>query len=134
VPKSDAFIRIKADILKIVAAIPAGRVSTYRSIGAHLDVAPRHVAYILTMLTADEKARLPWYRVVCDAGKLGTEKFDHDGRSQALRLQEEGVDVLGKAIRFGFDAAMMEAGALKSGVPKQTRPEATRTSARRSKT
>ncbi len=120
-PKSAAFIRIKADVLNIVAAIPEGRVSTYRSIGAHLDVMPRHVAYILTMLTADEKARLPWYRVVADGGALGVPKFDHSGRSQAERLQAEGIDVLGKAIRFGFSAAMIEAGDLMSGVPKQRR-------------
>jgi methylated-DNA-protein-cysteine methyltransferase related protein len=54
-PKSPAFIRIKADVLKIVTAIPLSRVTTFRSIGEHFDVMPRHVAYILTMLSPEEK-------------------------------------------------------------------------------
>ena len=35
-PKSPFFERIKHDVLKIVAAIPYGKVTTYSSIGDHL--------------------------------------------------------------------------------------------------
>jgi hypothetical protein len=53
--KSPFFARIKADVLTIVASIPEGSVVTFRDIGAHLDVMPRHVAYILKMLDAEER-------------------------------------------------------------------------------
>ncbi len=121
-PKSPAFIRIKADVLKIVAAIPAGRVCTFRSIGEHLDVMPRHVAYILAMLSDEEKNALPWYRVVADAGTLGAAKFSAEGRSQAALLNDDGIAASSKAITAGFDRLFIAAGLLKSGVVKQTRP------------
>jgi methylated-DNA-protein-cysteine methyltransferase-like protein len=67
--KSPFFARIKADVLTIVASIPEGGVVTFRDIGAHLDVMPRHVAYILKMLDAEERAAFPADRVVAKAGK-----------------------------------------------------------------
>ncbi len=92
-PKSAAFIRIKADILRIVSAIPEGRIATYADIGRHLDVMPRHVAYILTMLGDEEKARIPWYRVVADGGRLGKLRTNGFGVSQAELLASEGLDL-----------------------------------------
>jgi methylated-DNA-protein-cysteine methyltransferase-like protein len=65
--KSPFFARIKADVLTIVASIPEGQVLTFRDIGAHLDVMPRHVAYILKMLDAGERAAFPADRVVAKA-------------------------------------------------------------------
>lgn len=65
--KSPFFARIKADVLTIVASIPDGGVVTFRDIGAHLDVMPRHVAYILKMLDAEERAAFPAGRVVAKA-------------------------------------------------------------------
>ncbi|WPB86228.1 hypothetical protein [Sediminicoccus rosea] len=65
--KSPFFARIKADVLTIVASIPEGGVVTFRDIGAHLDVMPRHVAYILKMLDAEERAAFPAGRVVAKA-------------------------------------------------------------------
>lgn len=65
--KSPFFARIKADVLTIVASIPEGGVVTFRDIGAHLDVMPRHVAYILTMLDEEERAAFPAGRVVAKA-------------------------------------------------------------------
>jgi methylated-DNA-protein-cysteine methyltransferase related protein len=121
-PKSPAFIRIKADVMNIVAAIPHGRLCTFRSIGEHLDVMPRHVAYILTMLRDEEKNTLPWYRVVSDDGSLGATKFSVDGRSQAALLIDEGITASSKAITAGFDRLFIAAGTLKSRVAKQTRP------------
>ncbi len=65
--KSPFFARIKADVLTIVASIPEGEVLTFRDIGAHLDVMPRHIAYILKMLDAEERAAFPADRVVAKA-------------------------------------------------------------------
>lgn len=108
-PKSAAFIRIKADILRIVAAIPSGRVSTYGAIGRHLDVMPRHVAYILTMLSDEEKARYPWYRVVGDKGRLGKPKFNGFGIGQTELLQSDGISVSNEGYVDQFDAVFVTA-------------------------
>ena len=65
--KSPLFARIKADMLTIAASIPEGGVVTFRDIGAHLDVMPRHVAYILKKLDAEKRATFPAERVVAKA-------------------------------------------------------------------
>ena len=92
-PKSAAYARIKADILRIVVTIPEGRVATFGDIGRHLDVMPRHVAYILTMLSDEEKARIPWHRVVAEKGGLGKPKFNGFGISQAELLASDGIEI-----------------------------------------
>jgi methylated-DNA-protein-cysteine methyltransferase related protein len=89
--KSPFFARIKNDVLQIVAHIPEGRVATFADIGAHLDVMPRHVAYILTTLEDAAKMTLPWYRVVSGDGSLGKPKYAPDGTPQAELLAAEGV-------------------------------------------
>jgi methylated-DNA-protein-cysteine methyltransferase related protein len=121
-PKSPAFIRIKADVLKIVSAIPPSHVTTFRSIGEHLDVMPRHVAYILTMLSPEEKTQIPWFRVVSDNTTLGVPKTAVNGKSQADLLGEEGILVSDNAIASTFERIFIPVAKLKSGVVKQTRP------------
>lgn len=58
-PTSPFYARIKAQVLQLTAAVPAGRVCTFRSMGEYLDVMPRQVAYLLSQLDADEQARRP---------------------------------------------------------------------------
>ena len=106
-PKSAAFIRIKADILRIVAKIPEGRVATFGDIGRHLDVMPRHVAYILTMLGDEAKARYPWRRVVADRGRLGKPKSNSFGISQAEMLELEGLRISKSGIIEDFDSVFV---------------------------
>lgn len=119
--KSAAFVRIKSEVLKIVAAIPEGKLITHRAVGEHLDVMPRHVAYILAMLTDQEKATYPWHRIVSDDGSLGTLKRGVDGRPQAALLEDEGYTLLeGKIV--ALPKRLVSITSLKSGVPKQTRP------------
>ncbi|MEO1404563.1 MAG: MGMT family protein [Cyanobacteria bacterium J06635_1] len=120
--KSPAFARIKQDVLQITKAIPAGRVTTFKAIGQHLDVMPRHVAYILTMLTPAEKDDLPWFRVVADNGKLGKTKRNGLGESQADLLKAEGLDLVKAQCIDNFDTVFIKIDSLNSGVPKQTRP------------
>lgn len=69
--KSSAYARIKGDVLTLVRAIPKGRVATFDAIGKHLDVMPRHVAYILTKLTEPEREIVPWHRIVAKGGAIG---------------------------------------------------------------
>ena len=118
---SAAFIRIKADILKIVAAIPARKLCSFRSIGEHLDVMPRHVAYILAQLSDEEKTLYPWYRVVSDGGKLGAPKFGVGGISQVELLRDEGIIVSNSCVT-AFEEYFIPAAKLKSDVKKQLRP------------
>ena len=121
IPKSQAFVRIKYDILQIVRAIPKGQVTTYKAISAHLDVMSRHVAYILTMLSDEEKLALPWYRVVGDKGKLGSPKKDGFGRFQADLLVNEGIEISrGKVV--DLESIFLPVGDLNCGVPQKTRP------------
>jgi alkylated DNA nucleotide flippase Atl1 len=74
--KSKAFIGIKRDVCLIVSTIPAGRVTTFASIGTYMSVVPRHIAYILSTLTEEEQLTHPWHRVVGQAGKLGRIRLD----------------------------------------------------------
>jgi methylated-DNA-protein-cysteine methyltransferase related protein len=92
-PRSAAFMRIKTAVLAVTRAIPPGRVTSFRAVGALLDVVPRHVAYILATLSDEEKALVPWHRVVSDDGALERPKYDGSGRSQAELLAAEGAEI-----------------------------------------
>jgi methylated-DNA-protein-cysteine methyltransferase related protein len=121
-PKSPFFLRIKTDVLKIVAVIPKGKIATYRSIGEHLDVVPRHVAYILATLEKSDKEIYPWYRVVGEDGKLGARKTGENGESQSELLEYEGLTVLDNRVVGDLLKVEVTISKLRSGVPKQTRP------------
>jgi methylated-DNA-protein-cysteine methyltransferase related protein len=123
-PQSPAFARIKDDVLQIVDAIPEGKLCTYRAIGEHLDVMPRHVAYILSQLKPQEKMIYPWHRVVSDDGSLGVVKRHADGKTQAALLEAEGLVVSKNSVELKMVRAFVEVSALGSGVARQTRPAA----------
>ncbi len=115
--KSEAYAHIKVDILKIVNCIPKGKVTTYKSIGKYLDVIPRQVAYILTMLSDEEKDQHPWYRVIGDKARLGKAKYDSKGRLQDDLLVDEGHQV-DKGLMLNVDGAFVAVDDLNSGVTK----------------
>lgn len=117
---SAAYARIRRDVLAITAAIPAGRVVTHAAIGAHLDVVPRHVAYILAMLTAEEKDALPWHRVVGADGAVRTPR--PGATSQASLLLADGVSLGPDGRVSDLALRVADVAALPHGVPKQTRP------------
>jgi methylated-DNA-protein-cysteine methyltransferase related protein len=121
-PKSPFFSRIKGDVLKIVSSIPLGKISTFHSIGAHLDVVPRHVAYILSTLEPLEKIQYPWYRVVGDKGDLGKLKRSELGEPQSELLRAEGILVSKNSVGDRFAAVFIAADQLNSGIKKQSRP------------
>jgi methylated-DNA-protein-cysteine methyltransferase related protein len=123
-PQSPAFARIKDDVLQIVDAIPEGKLCTYRAIGEHLEVMPRHVAYILSQLKPEEKMIYPWHRVVSDDGSLGVVKRHADGKTQAEMLEAEGLVVSKNSVAISMARAFVEVSALGSGVVQQTRPAA----------
>ena len=57
--ESTAFDRVRTEVIRVVSGIPEGRFTTYGSIGGHLKVNPRHVAYFLARLNEEEAAALP---------------------------------------------------------------------------
>lgn len=119
---SPFFARIREHIFLLTAAIPDGRVCTFQSMGQHLDVMPRHVAYILSQLEDEEKFAYPWYRVVSGDGSLGAPKTNPDGTSQAQLRREEGVLVSGNRVASRFERVFVAAADLPSGLPPQKRP------------
>lgn len=120
--KSPFFARIKGDVLCIVASIPAGRVVSFADVGAHLDVAPRQVAYILAMLDPIEAATLPWHRAVAADGRLGTPKAGPDGTAQRALLAAEGVAFDPEGRIADVVARRVDVAALPHAVPVQRRP------------
>jgi methylated-DNA-protein-cysteine methyltransferase related protein len=118
--KSAAFSRIKTQILTITSSIPVGRLCTYGSIGLHLDVMPRHVAYILTMLSPEEKDGIPWQRVVADGGVISAPKTTK-AVEQIEYLAREGIEVNKAKKVIDFEAVFIAAADLNSGVEQQYR-------------
>jgi methylated-DNA-protein-cysteine methyltransferase-like protein len=119
--KSPFFARIREQVLQLTAAVPSGWVCSYASMGEYLDVAPRHVAYILSQLTDQERQVYPWHRVVGADGRLGSPKRHLDGRLQADLLRSEGHELLEGRIHLN-SPKWVSATALPSGVARQVRP------------
>lgn len=103
-PKSSAFIQIKADVIEITSKIPLGWVTTYSAIGEHLNVMARHVAYILTTLSIEEKLELPWYRVVADRGIISSGKLTARHHAQIEHLQQEAIEITDRNYIDNFDS------------------------------
>jgi alkylated DNA nucleotide flippase Atl1 len=87
------YTRMNNDILAVVRAIPAGRITTVDAISQFLDVPSRHVNYLLARRYDLEREASPWYRVLAHRGAIGRALFDARGRSQAELLAAEGVEV-----------------------------------------
>jgi methylated-DNA-protein-cysteine methyltransferase-like protein len=113
--KSPFFARIQADVLAIVAAVPPGRVVTFAEVGAHLDVMPRHVAYILAMLDGPERDAIPWHRAVAVDGRV-----DKPAQRAALAAEGLGFDPDGRV--SGLLAHVTPVASLPHGVAAQQRP------------
>lgn len=92
-PRSAAYARLQRDLLRLVDAIPAGRVATMELLARAIDVPTRHVAYILAALDADARERHPWHRTV---GRDGRWPHRHSGGVE--RLLAEGVTVAAGAV------------------------------------
>jgi methylated-DNA-protein-cysteine methyltransferase-like protein len=91
--KSVAFTRIRAEVIRLVALIPEGRFTTYGSIALHMNCNPRHVAQVLSRLTGEESARLPWQRVVAAEGRISRSMDPELAARQRELLEAEGMTV-----------------------------------------
>lgn len=87
------YTRMNADILRVVCAIPAGRVTTVDAISQFLGVSARHVTYLLARRFDLERENSPWHRVLAHRGAIGRVLCDAHGRTQAELLAAEGVNV-----------------------------------------
>lgn len=92
-PKSTAFPRIRAEVIRLVSLIPAGKFTTYGAIALHMNCNPRHVAYVLARLTDAESAALPWHRVVAADARISRSMDPDLAARQAALLEEEGMKI-----------------------------------------
>lgn len=87
------YTRMNNDILAVVRAIPAGRLTTVDAISQFLDVPSRHVHYLLARRYDPDREASPWHRVLAGRGAIGRALYDARGRSQAELLAAEGIEV-----------------------------------------
>lgn len=88
-----SYTRMNADILRVVNAVPPGRVTTVDAIGQFLNVSSRHVTYLLARRFDAERENAPWHRVLAHRGAIGRVLCNARGQTQAELLAAEGVEV-----------------------------------------
>ena len=103
-PKSTAFVRIRAEVIRLLALIPRGKFTTYGSIAIHMNVVPRQVATVMSRLTAEEAATLPWHRVVSADARLSRNMDAQLSSVQRKRLKAEGLKIDAKGFIQEADA------------------------------
>lgn len=92
-PKSAAFARIRAEVIRLVGLIPAGKFTTYGCIATHMNVVALHVSFVMSRLTDEESATVPWHRVVSSDARLSPKVPTALSRKQRQRLESEGMKV-----------------------------------------
>ncbi|MBL9183557.1 MAG: MGMT family protein [Verrucomicrobiaceae bacterium] len=91
--KSQAYARIRAEVLRLVSLIPAGKFTTYGSIAVHMNVVARHVATVLSRLTDEESKTLPWHRVVSADARISPNMDAKLAAKQKRLLKAEGLKI-----------------------------------------
>ena len=92
-PKSKAGARIRAEVIRLIALVPEGKFTTYGSIAVHMNVVALHVASVLSNLTAEESAALPWHRITASDGRIAQSMPPALARKQRSLLRAEGMKV-----------------------------------------
>ena len=92
-PKSKAFARIRAEVIRLVGLIPPGKFTTYGSIAVHMNVMARHVAFVMSRLTPEESAELPWHRLVSADARISPNMEASLAQKQRRRLRSEGLKI-----------------------------------------
>lgn len=93
-----------AAILRAIAAIPRGRVSSYGEIAARAGL-PRRARMVGKVLGLYPALKLPWQRVLRSDGRIAFPPGSRGWREQRTRLTEEGVIVRNGRVdlkRFGW--------------------------------
>lgn len=81
---------LRGRLMALLAAIPAGRVTTPEAIATQLDAAPAWVRTAIGRLSEDELQMVPWHRVVAVGGAIGRGPWRE---TQFARLVREGIAV-----------------------------------------
>ena len=92
-PKSKAYLRIRAEVIRLVGLIPKGKFTTYGSIAVHMNVVALHVGTVMASLTEEESATLPWQRVVGSDARLSPKMSKKLSQVQRKRLEAEGLKI-----------------------------------------
>jgi methylated-DNA-protein-cysteine methyltransferase-like protein len=92
-PKSRAGARIRAEVIRLVALVPKGKFTTYGSLATHMNVVALHVASVLSNLTAEESASLPWHRITASDGQISPRMPPASASRQRARLRAEGMEL-----------------------------------------
>ncbi|TDU81792.1 alkylated DNA nucleotide flippase Atl1 [Prosthecobacter fusiformis] len=103
-PKSLAGTRIRAEVIRLVALIPVGKFTTYGSIAVHMNVAALHVASVMSRLTKEESATLPWHRVVSSDARVSQNMEASLSAVQRERLESEGMELDAQGYILDSDA------------------------------
>ncbi len=90
---SVASARIRAEVTRLVGMIPPGKFTTYGSIAIHMNVTARQVANVMSGLTEEESARLPWQRVVSADARISRNMNPELALLQRQKLESEGTVV-----------------------------------------
>ena len=98
-PKQDGNAVSEA-IWRVIAAIPAGRVSTYGEV-ARLAGRPRGARQVARALgIAPAALKLPWFRVIGAGGRIAIPKGSAAYRRQISKLRAEGIRVTNGRVRL----------------------------------
>jgi methylated-DNA-protein-cysteine methyltransferase-like protein len=87
-------------IWRVVAALPAGSVSTYGGIAARAGLPRRARLAGHALKVAPKALALPWHRVVAAGGRIAFPKGSSAHREQSRRLRAEGVEVIRGRVRL----------------------------------
>jgi methylated-DNA-protein-cysteine methyltransferase-like protein len=90
-PKSKAYTRIRAEVIRLVGLIPPGKFTTYGSIAVHMNIPALFVGSVMGSLTDEESATLPWHRVVSSDARISPNISAKSARLQRKRLEAEGL-------------------------------------------
>ena len=102
--QSLTYARPSAAGAPVLPATPASaaRLTTYGSIAVHMNVMARHVAFVMSNLTEEESAKLPWHRVVSADARISPNMEAATAKKQRQRLKKEGMKI--KAAGYIQDA------------------------------
>ncbi|OGC50636.1 hypothetical protein A2716_03035 [candidate division WWE3 bacterium RIFCSPHIGHO2_01_FULL_40_23] len=85
--------KFKEKVFEIVRRVPEGKVVSYGQVAlmAGIPRAAIQVGWVLHI--SDESDKLPWWRVINNAGRISTTCLEHTAQNQKEKLEKEGVKV-----------------------------------------
>lgn len=79
------------NLLKVVNAIPRGRVISYGNVGAIIGISGWSVGRLLSNLSEEQWDKVMWHRVVAKNGQISSLKLGIRGQLQIQLLQKENI-------------------------------------------